>query len=429
MTEPNIATPLTLPNGQVLPNRLAKAAMTEGLADGTGRPTEALCRLYERWSRGGVGLLLTGNVQIDRHHLERAGNVVIDRAPDPLMRERLAAFARAAKVGGSKVWMQVSHAGRQTPKPINPRPKAPSAVPMRKMPLLEFGEPVAMTEGDVRDTIARFVTGARAAEEAGFDGVQIHSAHGYLLSSFLSPIANRRTDGWGGSLESRARLLIGVVEGVKAAVGPAFTVAVKLNSADFQRGGFGIDDSVQVAGWLDAAGMDCLEISGGTYEAAKMMGDRDKPKGAAQTATAAREAYFVEFAPTIRKAIDRAVLMVTGGFRTAAAMDKALADDGVDLIGLGRPVLAEPDGPKALLSGRASLRRVEDELRIGPGALSPQSRLAFMKTLNASATQAWYYEQMDRLGAGLDVDRSQRILKAAQAYMKRDKAKRETLEL
>ena len=259
-----IGMPLTLPNGQVLPNRLAKAAMTEGLADGAGRPTDALCRLYERWSRGGSGLLLTGNVNVDRHHLERAGNVVIDRAPDALMRERLAAFARAAKSGGSRVWMQISHAGRQTPKPINPHPKAPSAVPLRKMPMLEFGEPVAMTNDGVRDVIERFVTAARAAEEAGFDGVQLHSAHGYLLSTFLSPIANCRTDAWGGSLEARARLLLGIVERVKAAVGPSFALSVKLNSADFQRGGFDIEDSGQGAGWAHAAGLDLLGVFGGT---------------------------------------------------------------------------------------------------------------------------------------------------------------------
>jgi len=159
------------------------------------------------------------------------------------------------------------------------------------------------------------------------------------------------------------------------------------------------------------------------------MGDRDTPKSAAQAATAAREAYFLEFAPLIRRAVRRAALMVTGGFRTSAAMNKALGDDGVDVIGLGRPLLVEPEGSAALLTGRAVLPRVEDELRIGPGPLSPQSRFTFMKALNASATQAWYYEQMDRLSAGLDVDRSQRILKAARAYVKRDAAKRAALEL
>lgn len=428
MTHTTIDAPLTLPNGQVLSNRLAKAAMTEGLADPTGRPTDALCHLYERWSRGGAGLLLTGNVQVDRHHLERAGNVVIDRAPDAPMLKRLAAYARAAKSGGSRVWMQLSHGGRQTPKPINPRPKAPSAVPMKPMPLLEFGEPVAMTEADVREVAERFVAAARAADEAGFDGVQVHAAHGYLLSTFLSPVANRRQDRWGGSLEARASLLLGIVERVRAAVSPSFAVSVKLNSADFQRGGFDIEDSVKVAGWLDSTGIDLLEISGGTYEAARMMGDRDAPGSAAQAATAAREAYFLDFAPTIRRAIANAALMLTGGFRTASAMNDALAHDGVDVIGLGRPLLVEPEAAATLLAGRLALRRIEDELRIGPGILSPWSRFAVVKALNASATQAWYYEQMERLGAGADVDRSGRILKAAQAYLKRDAAKRAALE-
>ena len=426
----DIDSPLVLPNGQVLANRVVKAAMTEGLADGKGRPTNALCRLYERWSQGGPGLLITGNTAVDAQHLERAGNVVIDGKLSPDTLSRFRALARAGQSGGSKVWVQISHAGRQTPKAINTRPRSPSAIPMRRMPLVKFGTPVEMSAAEIAIVLERFVSAAVAAEAAGFDGVQIHAAHGYLLSSFLSPRSNQRADAWGGDLRNRAELLLQIVERVRVNTSAAFAVSVKLNAADFLRGGFDLDDSVLVAEWLDVAGIDMLEISGGTYEAARMMGAAGEVGlSKAQAATAEREAYFLEFAPRIRRALRRASLMVTGGFRTRALMTRALNDDNVDLIGLARPLLVEPEAAAALMKGAEALPRIEDELRVGPGVLSPQSRFSFLKALNASAAQAWYYEQMDRLGAGLKVDGERRVLRAAASYIGRDSRKRRQLEL
>lgn len=418
-----IAQTLSLPNGQTVKNRLAKGSMTEGLADPAGRPTAELIRLYERWSAGGIGLMLTGNVQVDRLHLERAGNVIIDRDPDELMRDRLAAWAIAGKSSGSGMWAQLSHAGRQTPFNINPAPKAPSAIGLSLGPVAKFGAPQAMTEDDIANVERSFVRAASIAQAAGFDGIQVHSAHGYLLSSFLSPLTNQRTDRWGGSLDNRARLLLAIVRSVREAVGSSFGVAVKLNSADFQRGGFDIADSVQVAGWLDDAGIDLLEVSGGNYEAPRMAGIKHGSDGA-QAATKAREAYFLEFAPRIRASLARAKLMVTGGFRSATAMNEALSSDGVDLIGLARPLCAAPDSPNDLLSGRVdAMPRFEQQLSVGPGFLSPQSRFQSIKALNAGAAQAWFCEQMVRLGEGLEPDRPRKLLKAAAAYKKRDARK------
>jgi 2,4-dienoyl-CoA reductase-like NADH-dependent reductase (Old Yellow Enzyme family) len=418
-----IGTPLALPNGQILPNRLAKAAMTEGLADCSGQPTEALCSLYRRWGAGGAGLLVTGNTAVDAEHLERAGNVVIAGVPNAQGMARLRYFATAAKVGGSQVWVQISHAGRQTPLALNPAPRAPSAVPMSRMPLVQFGRPVQMTSAEIEAVVSRFALASRVVEDAGFDGVQIHAAHGYLLSSFLSPLANRRTDRWGGSVENRARILLKIVEEVRASAGSGFAVSVKLNSADFQRGGFDLDDSATIAGWLDEAGVDLLEVSGGTYEAPRMMGSVDEPTQM-QASTAACEAYFVEFAPRIRASLRRAALMMTGGFRSVAAMNDALSANDVDVIGLARPLLFEPGAAAELLKGRPRLRAIERELRVGPGILSENSRVPLIRALNRSSVQAWYYEQMDRLGAGLETAAPRRLVQAAGAYLKRDAAKR-----
>ncbi|MGB3722553.1 MAG: NADH:flavin oxidoreductase/NADH oxidase family protein [Pacificimonas sp.] len=407
--------PLTLPNGHIIPNRLSKAAMTEGLADAGGRPSRRLNRLYETWASGGVGMMLTGNVQIDRDHLERGGNVVIDREPDADMRRALKDWCAAGKADGASMWMQVSHAGRQTQAHINPHPKAPSAVKLG-LPGGQFGEPVALTCPEIEEIIRRFAIAGAAARDAGFDGMQIHAAHGYLLSSFLNPRANQRDDEWDGSLENRARMLRQAVAAVRTATAPDFGISVKLNSADFQRGGFSFSDSQTVAGWLDKDGVDLIEISGGNYESPAMMDAegmeaRDEPE--TRKSTREREAYFAKFAPEIRTHVKRAALMVTGGFRTAAGMADAIAEDGVDLIGLGRPLCTRPQDVARLLSGEIDrLDRPEDYLRIGPGILSPNSRFKIMKALNGFGAQAWYYEQLVNFGEGQRLDADLGVFRA-----------------
>ena len=261
--------PLTLPCGVTLSNRLVKGAMSELVADAQNRATVAHQTLYRSFARGGLGMLLTGNVQIDRLHLEHGGNVVIQGVQDADRLGRLRAWSAAAKEQGGQIWMQLSHAGRQTQKSINRAPKAPSAVQV-SLPGNKFGTPVALTEVEILGLIQRFADAAAIARETGFDGVQLHAAHGYLFSAFLSPRTNIRTDGWGGDLAGRARFLLTVVDRIRERVGADFPIAVKLNSADFQRGGFSFEDSQIVAGWLDEGGVDLIEISGGTYEQPKM---------------------------------------------------------------------------------------------------------------------------------------------------------------
>ena len=233
--------PLQLPNGQVLVNRIAKAAMEENMADAQQAPSRELKQLYQAWADGEPGLLLTGNVMIDRRAMTGPGGVALE---DERSLDSFREWAAVGRNNGGHFWVQLNHPGRQTPANLRQQALAPSAVALdlgifSKM----FAKPRAMSEDEIQNVITRFATSARLAEKAGFTGVQIHAAHGYLLSQFLSPLSNRRTDHWGGSLQNRARLLIEVIKAVRASVSPSFCVGVKLNSADFQRGGFDADDA------------------------------------------------------------------------------------------------------------------------------------------------------------------------------------------
>jgi 2,4-dienoyl-CoA reductase-like NADH-dependent reductase (Old Yellow Enzyme family) len=409
----SLADPLTLPCGAVISNRLAKAAMTEGLATPDGVPTAELERLYGLWSDGGAGMLLSGNIQIDRDHLERPGNVFIDREPDAAMQAALSRWAHAATRNGNHFWAQISHAGRQTMKMINPHPKAPSPIKLG-LPGGQFGEPVALEKSEITDIVRRFAVCATAVKTAGFTGVQIHAAHGYLLSQFLSPRSNQRSDEYGGSLENRARVLLDSVAAVREAVGADFPVAVKLNSADFQKGGFDFEDSLQVVEWLEQAGVDLIEISGGTYEQPKLLGvegvEAEEPQKVAKS-TQQREAYFVDFALAMRSKIS-VPLMVTGGFRQKVVMQQALDSGGADLIGLGRPMCVMTDAPAQLLAGLAELPRYENRLALFPSWLAFLSKVNALKAMATFAVQYWYFAQIDRLGRNGKADPALSVFQA-----------------
>lgn len=409
-----IKSALKLPSGVELPNRLVKAAMTERLADVRNGVTDRLINLYRAWADGEIGLQITGNVQVDRRNLEAAGNVVIDAVPSNLQLDLLSRWADACHGRGGKVFMQLSHAGRQTPKMVNQTPDAPSAVAVN-LPGGQFGQPKALTEDGIRRLIDQFGVATRVARQAGFDGVQIHGAHGYLISQFLTPLVNQRTDRWGGSIEGRARFLIDVIKSAKAEAGPGFGVALKLNSADFQKGGFGPQDSVAVIGMLNGLDLDFLEISGGSYEQPKMVGLNGLEPAHVETlrpSTRIREAYFLDYAAEVRS-VAKMPLMVTGGMRSAAAMNEALTADETDLIGLGRPLCVDADAPAKLLSGQTDrLDKWEDSLRIGPGWLGPNSPIGVIKALNGFAMQSWYYSQIHAIADNQPVNRRLGLLSA-----------------
>jgi 2,4-dienoyl-CoA reductase-like NADH-dependent reductase (Old Yellow Enzyme family) len=335
-------TPLTLPNGATVPNRLAKAAMEETMAEAGQLPGPRIECLYRRWAEGGAGLIITGNVMVDRRALTGPGTIALESGT-PLA--PFEAWAQAIRAQGAQAWMQISHPGRQVMANMGGLAWAPSAVAldMGKHSKL-FAQPVAMTQADIAEVIERFAATAHAAGQAGFTGVQIHAAHGYLISQFLSPLSNRRDDAWGGSLANRARLLIEVVRAVRARVAPGFCVAVKLNSADFQRGGFSEDDAKQVLAMLNDEKVDLVELSGGSYESPAMQGRT------ADGRTLAREAYFLEFAQDLVK-VAQMPLMTTGGISRRAIAEQVLAG-GVAIVGIATALAAVPDLPRAWQAGR-----------------------------------------------------------------------------
>lgn len=362
-----------------LANRLAKSATSEALADrATGQPTEALVRLYERWGAGGAGLLITGNVVFDLDARTEPGVVVIQDERDLAMLRR---WATAAQTHGARALMQINHAGRQTAKRIARTPVAPSAVTLQGKGGL-FGAPRALTEREIGELIEGFARTAQIAVTAGFAGVQLHAAHGYLINQFLSPLSNRRTDGWGGELAGRMRFLLEVVRAVRARIGPA-VLAVKLNSADFQRGGFDEAESMQVVTALEAERIDLLEISGGNYERSAMMGGE-------RTSTQRREAYFLDYAREVRRTT-RLPLMLTGGLRTTAMMDGVVGGGDVDVVGMARPLIVEPDLPARVLGGDAA------------GAVDAPARIG-IRMFDDVLQIAWYQRQLRRIAAGRDPD-------------------------
>jgi 2,4-dienoyl-CoA reductase-like NADH-dependent reductase (Old Yellow Enzyme family) len=421
---------LVLPCGAVLGNRLCKAAMTEGIADAFLRATPAHVRLYRTWSEGGAGLLITGNLQVDRADLERPANVAIDRTEprtyDAEARDRLRRWAQAGTGAGNHLWVQIAHAGRQTPRYVTTRPVAPSAVHLDL--LGNYARPRALTEAEIVDLIQRFAHAATVVRQCGFTGVQVHGAHGYLISSFLSPVTNLRTDAWGGSLENRARFLLETVRAVRRAVGRDFPVSVKLNSDDFRKGGFSHADCLRVVQWLNRESIDLLEISGGTYEQPRLLGYEGRSADAlpVRASTRAREAYFLDYAAAIRR-VATMPMMVTGGFRTRIGMESALrlpatateptpgvvapdepdaAGGDCDMVGLGRPLCWMPDFPRRLLAREvAGIDELGARLVFRQdGWLSPASPFFAPKVLNVFAAQSWYYCQLFRLAAGQPPD-------------------------
>ena len=374
--------PMILPCGATLPNRLLKSAMSEALATVDNRVTPALPRLYRRWADGGIGLSITGNVMIDRRALGEPGNVVLEDERDlPLLR----AWATAGTINGSALWMQINHPGKQVPRGLNRESVAPSAVPFAPGLTRYFATPRALEEAEIHELIERFGRSARLAKSAGFTGVQIHGAHGYLVSQFLSPHHNRRNDAWGGSLEGRMRFLVATYQSIREAVGPRFPVSIKLNSADFQKGGFAEDESLAVVQKLGELGIDLVEISGGTYEAPVMA------KGVkVKESTQKREAFFLEFAEKAR-ALTRVPLAVTGGFRTRAGVEAALGSGALDLVGLARSVAVDPDFPRKILAREAAVSLVRPQ-RTGIAVID---RMGMMEI-------AWYGRQLKRMGKGKD---------------------------
>lgn len=377
----HIAEPLQIRN-TTFKNRIIKGAMSEALANPVGQPNDLHLGLYEAWAKGGLGCAITGNVMVDIRAKNEPGVVVVESERDL---EQLRQWANLGQHYGMVQLVQLSHPGRQCPKGLNRETVAPSAVPFSPMLATTFGTPRALTEGEILEIIQRFARSAQICEKAGFEGVQLHGAHGYLISQFLSPLTNKRQDQWGGSIENRMRFLLEIYQAVRAATSDNFIISVKLNSADFQRGGISEEDVIAVFKAMDTAGIDLIEISGGTYEAPAMAGAKEDKRKAS---TIAREAYFLDFAEKIRQQVG-CYLMVTGGFRTAQGMNAALESGACDFIGIARPFAVETDLADRLLVGQ-DVRYAVDKIKTG---IPMVDKMAIMEII-------WYAAQFKSIAQG-----------------------------
>lgn len=377
-------TPLDLPNGTRLKNRIVKAAMSDSLGDGRGNPTPAQMRLYERWARGGVAASIIGEVQGDPLFAERPGNLVLDDGSDA---EAFRALANAGSVNGAHMWLQLGHAGALTPPAIG-APKGPSAL---DLPRLRAEE---MSVGEIRALPGHFARIARRAEASGFGGVEIHAAHGFLLSQFLSPLFNRRGDAYGGGIGNRMRLLLEVTEAVRAAVAPDFTVAVKLNATDQLEGGLQPEEALEVVREIGTRGVDLIDISGGTYF----------PGAASSSDRATSGPYFLDFARDARR-LTSVPLMATGGFKTRREAEEAVASGSVDAVGLARALMLDPDLATTWQNG-------------GPDPHFPR----FEQSPPGGVT-AWFTMQIARIAEGKEPDFGMDAVAALAAYEARDAAR------
>lgn len=378
-----IAQSYQLKNGTVIKNRLLKSAMAEGLGNRNGAPKPDLFTLYEAWANGGIGICVTGNVMVDHRAKGGPADVVLE---DETNFAAMQKWAKAATQNNTQCWVQLNHPGKQSPKGINKETVSPSAIPFRKDMQAFFPTPRALSETEISDIVKRFANAAAIVKKAGFTGIQIHGAHGYLVSQFLSPHNNIRTDKYGGSAENRRRFVLEVYTAVRTKVGASFPISIKLNSADFQLGGFTEVESMELIRVLSEVGMDLIEISGGTYETPVMTGVKST-KEPIKESTKQREAYFLEFAEKARKVCTTA-LAVTGGFRSSQGMAKAISSGAVDFVGLARLLAVDTDAPNKILAGKPI--HLVKPIKSGLPMLDNKG---LMET-------AWYNEQLKRIGNG-----------------------------
>ncbi|KAF7187358.1 NADH-dependent flavin oxidoreductase nadA [Pseudocercospora fuligena] len=339
-------------SGRTAPNRFLKGAMTERISswdpknlEARGIPSKNLVNVYKRWGEGGLGLILSGNIMMEYDHLEARGNPIIPRGA-PYEGERFERFREMAtngKAHGSLMVGQVSHPGRQVTEDIQSNPVSASDVQLEgEIMGMTFAKPRAATEEDIKNFVEGWAHAAEYLEKGGWDGIQLHGAHGYLLAQFLSPTTNRRTDKYGGSLENRARLILEIAQEIRKRTKPDFVLGIKLNSVEFQDKGFSPEEAKQLCALLEQNKFDFIELSGGTYEKLAFQHQRESTKK--------REAFFLEFAELIAPALSKTKTYITGGLKTVGAMVNALQT--VDGVGLARPVCQEPRLCKDILEGK-----------------------------------------------------------------------------
>lgn len=377
--------PLELPCGVVLKNRLAKAAMSDSLGDGSGCPTDEQIALYQRWAVGGACLSLVGEVQVDPRFPEKPGNLVLGPGSDVALLQQL---ARGGSENGAQMWPQLGHAGALADARLS-NPAGPSPLD------LEGLQCDGLSLADVEALPHAYARAARHAQDVGFGGVQIHAGHGFLLSQFLSPLFNQRNDRYGGPIEARCRVVLDIVGQVRAEVGSEFPIAVKINSSDQLEGGLSEDDALAAIGLLGDAGIDLIDISGGTYFPGAPSSSDRRSSGP----------YFVDFAQRARTITD-APLMVTGGFKNRSEAAAAVASGAADVVGLARPMALDAELPNkwtVLDGGDPQFPSFQSP---PPGGIT-----------------AWYTMRLRALANGSENTFDPTLAEAIEAYESRDQAR------
>jgi 2,4-dienoyl-CoA reductase-like NADH-dependent reductase (Old Yellow Enzyme family) len=326
-------------NGLELENRLVRSATWEGMGDPDGSVNERVIDVYRELAAGGVGLIITGYMAVRSDGRQAKTQFLVDH---DRFTPGLAKLADAVHEHGGKVVAQIVHCGGQATREASGcRPSAPSAVASPGYPEL----PRELSTDDINTLVAGFANAARRLKDAGYDGVQLHGAHGYLLAQFLSPTRNLRGDRWGGSVVNRSRFTREVYRSVRSVVGPDWPVMIKLNANDFLEGSTTEDDSSVLAAALAAEGIDAIEVSGGTGGSGKLGAARTKIE------TSRDEAYFLPQAEAIRAAAPNVPIMLVGGMRSLEKMEAVLASGSADYFSMSRPLIREPDLPNRWASG------------------------------------------------------------------------------
>jgi 2,4-dienoyl-CoA reductase-like NADH-dependent reductase (Old Yellow Enzyme family) len=315
----------------VLPNRFVRSATWEGLAGEDGSVTPGLIDMMSRLARGGVGLIISGHAYVSREG--QAGPWQLGVHSDVLI-DGLTKMADAVHAEGGRIALQLAHAGSASL--INGLDlMAPSATAGQTKTSQSAAR--EMTNNDIEAVTDAFARAASRARTAGFDAVQIHAAHGYLLSRFLSPFFNKRNDEYGGNIGNRARLPVKVLKAIRRAVGPDFPVLIKLNSEDFLPEGLTVEDMLETVRMLEAAGIDAIELSGGTFYSGKK-----NPVRQGKPDPGEPEAYYEAAARRAKEKVGPPIILV-GGIRSFETAEKLVADGVTDFIALCRPLVCEPD--------------------------------------------------------------------------------------
>ncbi|MEM7207939.1 MAG: NADH:flavin oxidoreductase/NADH oxidase family protein [Pseudomonadota bacterium] len=373
---------LALPCGAEIKNRIVKSAMSDSLGDGEGNPTEAQIRLYERWANGGAALSFIGEVQGDPRYPEKPGNLVLGETSET---ELLTSLTHRAVINRSHLWPQIGHAGALSHLPIS-KPKGPSPIDVDG---LHCG---GLSADEVQALPAMYARAASHAKAVGFSGVHIHAGHGFLLSQFLSPLFNHRTDGYGGSVEGRCRIILEIVHAVRKSVGADFPIGVRINASDQLEGGLTEADSLETIRMLDQSSIDLIDISGGTYF----------PGAPSSSDRTSSGPYFVDFSERARKITD-VPLMLTGGFKTREQAIDALARGACDIVGVARAIALDPDLPNRWLTDEGGDPQFPRFASSPPGGIT-----------------AWYTMRLTSIGENNEEAFDMDLESAIQEYDQRD---------